>query len=145
VKKFRRAVATGGAGFLGSLLCRRLLEAGTEVVCLDSFLTGSRAAIPMTSSGARPQFWCCDVTEPFDVTGSSSPIRYVPRPEDDPNLRKPDISLARAKLGFEPRIGWEEGLPGTLAWSRRFTGPAAAQQESREDGPVLARQAGDAR
>lgn len=35
-------MVTGGAGFLGSLLYRRLLEAGTEVVCLDNFLTGSR-------------------------------------------------------------------------------------------------------
>ena len=37
----RRAVVTGGAGFLGSHLCEDLLERGVEVVCLDNFLTGS--------------------------------------------------------------------------------------------------------
>lgn len=43
VSKFGRAVVTGGAGFLGSRVCRRLLEQGTAVVCLDNFLTGGRA------------------------------------------------------------------------------------------------------
>jgi dTDP-glucose 4,6-dehydratase len=57
------------------------------------------------------------------LAGSSSPIRYVPRPEDDPHSRKPDITLARGKLGFEPRIEWEEGLRETLDWFQRFTGP----------------------
>src|SRR5437660_8702241 len=39
-RRFQRAVATGGAGFLGSHLCERLLAEGTEIVCLDNFLTG---------------------------------------------------------------------------------------------------------
>lgn len=40
-----RAVVTGGAGFLGSHLCEALLDAATEVVCRDTFLTGSPANV----------------------------------------------------------------------------------------------------
>ena len=40
-----RAVVTGGAGFLGSHLCERLLEMGDDVVCLDNFLTGNASNI----------------------------------------------------------------------------------------------------
>ena len=40
-RTIRRAVVTGGAGFLGSHLCEHLLDRGVEVVCLDNFLTGS--------------------------------------------------------------------------------------------------------
>ena len=43
---FRRAVVTGGAGFLGSLACRMLLEQGTEVVCVDNLLIGNGGSLP---------------------------------------------------------------------------------------------------
>lgn len=56
------------------------------------------------------------------LTGSSSPVSYVPRPPDDPMSRRPDITLARAALGFEPRIGWREGLTETIDWFRRALG-----------------------
>ena len=48
-----RAVITGGAGFLGSHLCRSLLAAGTEVVCVDDFPTGrpENAAGPVRARG----------------------------------------------------------------------------------------------
>ena len=50
------------------------------------------------------------------LAGSSSGIEYIPFPEDDPMTRCPDITVARQKLGWEPKIGWEEGLSSTLAW-----------------------------
>ena len=43
VKKPARILVTGGAGFLGSHLCERLVEEGHDVVCLDNFFTGTRA------------------------------------------------------------------------------------------------------
>lgn len=52
------------------------------------------------------------------LAGSDSPIHYVPRPAGDPMSRKPDITLARTVLGFEPRIGWQEGLTETITWFR---------------------------
>ncbi|MGW0140827.1 NAD-dependent epimerase/dehydratase family protein [Streptomyces calvus] len=57
-----------------------------------------------------------------ELTGSGSPIRYIERPVDDPAVRCPDITLARDKLGWEPRVGAEEGLRRTIAWFRAEAG-----------------------
>ncbi len=50
--------------------------------------------------------------------GSSCPIEHRPLPEDDPKVRRPDISRARQVLGWEPRVGFEEGLARTVEWFR---------------------------
>jgi dTDP-glucose 4,6-dehydratase len=52
------------------------------------------------------------------LTGSSSRIVYRPLPEDDPKVRQPDITRARTLLGWEPKVGLEEGLKKTLAYFR---------------------------
>lgn len=59
--------------------------------------------------------------------GSSSTIQYVPRPPGDPRIRKPDITMARVHLGFEPRVGWPEGLRATLDWFRKQIGVPAGR------------------
>jgi dTDP-glucose 4,6-dehydratase len=53
-----------------------------------------------------------------DLVGSRSPVRFVGRPEDDPTVRQPDISLARRELGWEPRIPIDDGLKQTIGWFR---------------------------
>jgi dTDP-glucose 4,6-dehydratase len=50
------------------------------------------------------------------AAGSSSPIEFVGRPVDDPQVRRPDTSLARSVLGWEPRVAWEQGLDRTVEW-----------------------------
>lgn len=50
------------------------------------------------------------------MTGSSSKISYFPLPHDDPKQRKPDISLAKQALNWEPSIRLEEGLMRTIAY-----------------------------
>jgi UDP-glucuronate decarboxylase len=50
------------------------------------------------------------------LTGSSSRIVHRPLPMDDPRRRRPDISRARALLGWEPSVGLQEGLEATAAW-----------------------------
>jgi dTDP-glucose 4,6-dehydratase len=52
------------------------------------------------------------------MTKSKSQIVYRPLPEDDPKVRQPDIARARAILGWEPKVGLEEGLTKTLAYFR---------------------------
>ncbi|WP_327267471.1 GDP-mannose 4,6-dehydratase [Streptomyces sp. NBC_01218] len=49
------------------------------------------------------------------LTGSSSSLTFVARPQDDPARRRPDTALARELLGWEPRVSWEEGLKRTIA------------------------------
>jgi dTDP-glucose 4,6-dehydratase len=53
------------------------------------------------------------------MTGSSSRIVYRPLPEDDPKVRQPDITRARTLLGWEPKVGLEEGLTRTLEYFRK--------------------------
>ncbi len=52
------------------------------------------------------------------LTGSKSRIVYRPLPEDDPKVRQPDITRARTLLGWEPKVGLEEGLLRTLEYFR---------------------------
>lgn len=85
-----RAVVTGGSGFLGSHLCRRLLAEGCDVVCLDSLITGSEANVAGLLEDERFTFERCDVTEFLSVDGEvdwilhlaspASPVDYVEHP-----------------------------------------------------------------
>jgi dTDP-glucose 4,6-dehydratase len=54
-----------------------------------------------------------------DLTGATSPIEFVERPQDDPTVRQPDITLARDCLAWEPKIDLVDGLGRTLAWFRQ--------------------------
>ncbi|MEV0973039.1 UDP-glucuronic acid decarboxylase family protein [Microtetraspora glauca] len=65
-----------------------------------------------------------------DLAGSSSPIRFVPRPVDDPAVRRPDASLAAERLGWRPRVDPVTGLRRTIAWFER--------ELAREPSPTVA-------
>jgi len=87
-KKVKRALVTGGAGFIGSHLCDALLDDGCEVVCLDNFATGRAANIE--GERANPLFSLieADVTEHLDVEADmifhlaspASPLDYYAMP-----------------------------------------------------------------
>ena len=53
------------------------------------------------------------------MSGSKSKLVYRPLPVDDPKVRQPDITRARTLLGWEPKVGLEEGLTKTLDYFRR--------------------------
>ena len=57
-----------------------------------------------------------------EITGSTSALEEGPLPEDDPVRRCPDISRARARLGWEPSVGLDEGLRTTIAYFRTVAG-----------------------
>jgi UDP-glucuronate decarboxylase len=52
----------------------------------------------------------------LDITGSRSKIVFEPLPQDDPTQRQPDITLAKKRLGWEPKIDLEEGLKRTIEY-----------------------------
>ena len=54
------------------------------------------------------------------LSGSKSKIIYQPLPSDDPKQRQPNIELAKAKLGWEPKVNLEDGLKETIAYFRNF-------------------------
>jgi UDP-glucuronate decarboxylase len=54
----------------------------------------------------------------IELTAAKSKITYEPLPADDPTRRQPDISLARTRLGWEPKTQLREGLAKTIEWFR---------------------------
>lgn len=80
----KRVMVTGGAGFLGSHLCERLLEAGNEVLCVDNFFTGSKRNIAHLMSNPYFELIRHDVTFPlyvevdeiFNLACPASPVHY---------------------------------------------------------------------
>ena len=54
------------------------------------------------------------------LTGSTSAIEERPLPTDDPKVRRPDITLARSVLGWEPKIRLEEGLRRTIPYFQKL-------------------------
>jgi nucleoside-diphosphate-sugar epimerase len=52
----------------------------------------------------------------LELTNSSSQVIFEPLPVDDPTQRKPDLTLARSKLGWEPTIALREGLTRTIPY-----------------------------
>lgn len=51
-------------------------------------------------------------------TASRSSIEFIPRPVDDPQVRRPDTTLIASTLGWKPEVTWDEGITRTIAWFR---------------------------
>ncbi len=63
----------------------------------------------------------------IEATGSGSEIEYLPLPEDDPRVRRPDISRARKLLNWEPRVELREGVARTIEYFRSLLGTERMQ------------------
>ena len=68
-------LVTGGAGFIGSHLCKRLLDDGYKVICLDNLITGNKQNIESLLSNPNFEFLEADVVKP--ITYNLSPITYI--------------------------------------------------------------------
>jgi dTDP-glucose 4,6-dehydratase len=62
-----------------------------------------------------------------ELTGGRSEIVHHPRPVDDPERRRPDITLARELLGWEPTVAAEQGLAATIEWFAAHETPRTAE------------------
>jgi dTDP-glucose 4,6-dehydratase len=95
-----RAVVTGGAGFLGSHLCDRLVGDGHDVVCFDSLLTGSRANLTGLEGHPRFRFVHHDVTAAFDPGGRVDWVLHFASPASPKDyLAHPVATLEVGALG----------------------------------------------
>jgi UDP-glucuronate decarboxylase len=106
----RRVMVTGGAGFLGSHLCDRLLEAGHDVLCVDNLFTGTKDNIAHLHSNPSFEFMRHDVTFPlfvevdeiYNLACPASPIHYQ---HDPVQTTKTSVHGAINMLGLAKRIG----------------------------------------
>lgn len=84
----KRVLVTGGAGFLGSHLCERLLDEGRQVICLDNFFTGRRTNVEHLMANPRFELIRHDVVSPmsfevdeiFHLACPASPVHYQRNP-----------------------------------------------------------------
>ena len=96
----RRAVVTGGAGFVGSWLCERLLDLGVEVVCVDNFVTGTPDNIAGMLDRAGFSMRQLDVSEGLDVSGRVDWVLHLACPASPLDyLRMPVETMAVGSQG----------------------------------------------
>jgi UDP-glucuronate decarboxylase len=106
----KRVLVTGGAGFLGSHLCDRLLAAGNDVLCVDNFFTGSRDNVLHLLDNPHFELMRHDVTFPlyvevdeiYNLACPASPIHYQ---HDPVQTTKTSVHGAINMLGLAKRVG----------------------------------------
>jgi dTDP-glucose 4,6-dehydratase len=96
----RRAVVTGGAGFVGSWTCERLLDLGVDVVCVDNFATGTEENLRTLRSRAGFTLLTQDLTEGLDVDGEVDWVLHLASPASPVHyLRLPIETMKVGSLG----------------------------------------------
>jgi dTDP-glucose 4,6-dehydratase len=101
-----RVLITGGAGFIGSHLCERFLTDGTDVICMDSFLTGTPDNIAHLFSNPRFTFIQQDVTNYIYVKGPLDAILHFASPASPVDyLELPIQTLKVGSLGTHKALG----------------------------------------
>jgi UDP-glucuronate decarboxylase len=106
----KRVMVTGGAGFLGSHLCDRLIERGHEVLCVDNLFTGSKENIAQLHGNPRFEFMRHDITFPlfvevdeiYNLACPASPIHYQ---HDPVQTTTTSVHGSINMLGLAKRLG----------------------------------------
>ena len=106
----KRTLVTGGAGFVGSHLCRRLLEEGQDVLCVDNFYTGTKDNVADLLANPNFELMRHDVTFPlyvevdeiYNLACPASPVHYQ---HDPVQTTKTSVHGAINMLGLAKRLG----------------------------------------
>jgi dTDP-glucose 4,6-dehydratase len=110
-----RAVVTGGAGFLGSHLCDRLLAEGWDVLAVDNFITGAKGNLSHLADNKKFKFQKADVSKPLKVAGQVGYVLHFASPASPPDyLRHP---IATMMVGS---VGTQNALELALAKDAKF-------------------------
>lgn len=133
-----RILVTGGAGFIGSHLCERLLASGHDVLCLDNEFTGSKRNVEKLLTHPRFEFIRHDVVQPilleaekvFHLACPASPIHYQHNPV---KTIKTNVVGTLNMLGLAKRTGARILLAGT---SEVYGDPAEHPQRESYQGNV---------
>jgi dTDP-glucose 4,6-dehydratase len=102
----RRALVTGGAGFIGSHLCRRLIDEGCRVIAFDNLLTGRMANIDALLGHPRFEFRHYDVTNYLHVEGELDAILHFASPASPADFERLPIQILKVgSLGTHKALG----------------------------------------
>lgn len=110
-----RVVVTGGAGFLGSHLCERLLDRGDEVVCLDNLITGDAANVEHLRGRSGFSYVDHDVSTHIDIDGDVDVVMHFASPASPSDFERIPIQIL--KVGG---LGTHNALGLAKAKSARF-------------------------
>jgi len=111
----KRILVTGGAGFLGSHLCEKLLTLGHDVLCVDNFFTGSKENVMHLLNHSKFELMRHDVTFPlyvevdeiYNLACPASPVHYQ---HDPVQTTKTSVHGAINLLGLAKRLGMQGSL-----------------------------------